>query len=344
MVVVAVHSNPVFAVSTTTTSSKNILTSSLSIEELRQAVILEGVPDALRCQIWKVLLRVPTVDAARYRTLVERGESPHYAQIRRDTSRTFREKGRFIVPEEKISRLLNALMHARTEPAASGTPISRVTYIQGLNVIAAVFLNVMPELDAFYCFEAFVKAHCAYYQRGSVGDALLVGCELVHKCLRDHDPELADRINAAKIPTQFVLSSVMTFSADSPPLREVVMMWDYMFATGTQLNVFLITARLMLARTMLLQTTTLPKMIGKDLPRISDANAVIALASQLYLNGSKKLIERCKRHARSSSAPVSPAVGAAPSPAAPSALSTSGSMPLPSAGPGGVPLAQPGKE
>jgi hypothetical protein len=151
-----------------------------------------------------------------------------------------------------------------------------------------------------FAVEAFVKAHCAYFQRGSVSDALFVGCELVHKCLRDHDPELCDRLVAAKLPVQFVLSSVMTFSADSPPLREVVSLWDYMFATGTHLNVFLITARLMLARATLLQPTNVTKMLGKDLPRVNDANAVIALATQLYLRSSRKLIDRCKRHATAS--------------------------------------------
>jgi cell cycle arrest protein BUB2 len=278
---------------------------SVSLGELRNAVIQEGVPDALRCQIWKILLRVTTVDAARYKALVARGEASHYAQIRRDTSRTFREKGRFLVPEEKISRLLNALMHAASDAATNVGPsnnaaLAKVTYIQGLNVVAAVFLHVMPELDAYFCCEAFVKAHCAYFQRGSVSDALFVGCELVHKCLRDHDPELCDRFVAAKMPVQFVLSSVMTFSADSPPLREVVSLWDYMFATGTHLNVFLITARLMLARATLLQPTNVTKMLGKDLPRVNDANAVIALATQLYLKSSRKLIDRCKRHATAS--------------------------------------------
>jgi cell cycle arrest protein BUB2 len=333
--------------STFVPTSKTILTS-VSLGDLRNAVIQEGVPDALRCQIWKILLRVPSVDAARYKALVARGAASHYAQIRRDTSRTFREKGRFLVPEEKISRLLNALMHAASDAAAASTTstttttaiattnnivnvnnaaLSKVTYIQGLNVVAAVFLHVMPELDAYFCCEAFVKAHCAYFQRGSVSDALFIGCELVHKCLRDHDPELSDRFVAAKIPVQFVLSSVMTFSADSPPLREVVLLWDYMFAAGTHLNVFLITARLMLARTTLLQPTNVTKMLGKDLPRVSDANAVIALATQLYLKSSRKLIDRCKRHASTSgsgSTPPTPtAIGATSSSSAATAAATS---------------------
>ncbi|CAJ0749883.1 19228_t:CDS:2, partial [Entrophospora sp. SA101] len=38
-----------------------------------------------------------------------------------------------------------------------------ITYVQGMNVLAAPFLFVMPELDAFYSFSAFIQHFCPLY-------------------------------------------------------------------------------------------------------------------------------------------------------------------------------------
>lgn len=37
------------------------------------------------------------------------------------------------------------------------------SYVQGMNVIAAPFLYVMPELDAFYTFSSFIQHACPLY-------------------------------------------------------------------------------------------------------------------------------------------------------------------------------------
>ena len=60
---------------------------------------------------------------------------------------------------------------------------SSIVYIQGMNVIAAVFLHVMPELDAFHCFETLITQHCpAYFYSSSVRDAINTGCEVRAAC------------------------------------------------------------------------------------------------------------------------------------------------------------------
>ncbi len=48
----------------------------------------------------------------------------------------------------------------RCFPAGQG-----IGYVQGLNIVAAVFLYVMPELDAFNCIREFVLRHCPLYYR-----------------------------------------------------------------------------------------------------------------------------------------------------------------------------------
>eukprot|EP01108_Squamamoeba_japonica_P003616 TRINITY_DN2901_c0_g1_i1.p1 TRINITY_DN2901_c0_g1~~TRINITY_DN2901_c0_g1_i1.p1 ORF type:complete len:135 (-),score=16.58 TRINITY_DN2901_c0_g1_i1:5-409(-) len=92
------------------------------------------------------------------------------------------------------------------------------------------------------------------------------------------------------------LSTVMTFSADSKPLAQVVHLWDYMLAAGVHVNTFCVTARLMLVRSDILNNHNLSKYLGKDLPPLSDAASIIALASQLYLKSSAEFISKCRKH------------------------------------------------
>jgi cell cycle arrest protein BUB2 len=42
----------------------------------------------------------------------------------------------------------------------SGSPLS---YVQGMNVVCAPFLYVMPEVDAFFAFSQFAKSNCPLY-------------------------------------------------------------------------------------------------------------------------------------------------------------------------------------
>lgn len=111
---------------------------------LRRLVLVEGIPPderdavaaggasldvgpgsamtdcSLRAQVWKILLRVPAVDVDQYAALVGKGafkgrDSEEYKQIRKDVGRTgFRKNPAFTkrVPDAKLSRVLNALLHS----------------------------------------------------------------------------------------------------------------------------------------------------------------------------------------------------------------------------------------
>ena len=69
---------------------------------------------SLRGRVWKVLLRVKTVDAEKYISFVEKGSASLYQKIRNDTFRTFKTNRNFTkkVPEEKLIRVLNAFLHS----------------------------------------------------------------------------------------------------------------------------------------------------------------------------------------------------------------------------------------
>lgn len=108
-----------------------------NLYELRKLVLVEGLPEetpeerdhadtvcSLRAKVWKILLRVKSLDAKKYVELVSRkafqGEkSETYQQIRKDVNRTHVKDDEFQrrVPKEKLSRVLNVLMHScRTFP------------------------------------------------------------------------------------------------------------------------------------------------------------------------------------------------------------------------------------
>ena len=116
-----------------------------------------GKPEAKICSISIILLilatpfRVNAVSAHRYETLLSKGEHETFGKkIRNDAFRTFQQDCVFAqrVPENKLIRVLNAFAHAQG---------NKFPYVQGLNALCGPLLYVMPELDAFYCFEQLGK-------------------------------------------------------------------------------------------------------------------------------------------------------------------------------------------
>eukprot|EP00003_Mantamonas_plastica_P025922 TRINITY_DN5168_c0_g2_i2.p3 TRINITY_DN5168_c0_g2~~TRINITY_DN5168_c0_g2_i2.p3 ORF type:complete len:106 (-),score=24.71 TRINITY_DN5168_c0_g2_i2:423-740(-) len=79
-------------------------------------------------------------------------------------------------------RLLTSALELSAEDGELG-------YVQGMNVLLAPFLYVMPEVDAFYAFERFVKMHLPRYVYPSL-DGAHDGARLLDEVLEIVDPEL----------------------------------------------------------------------------------------------------------------------------------------------------------
>jgi cell cycle arrest protein BUB2 len=62
--------------------------------------------------------------------------------------------------------------------------------------------------------------------------------------------------NQVKIVSNTFLKkkAIVTFSACTPPLSELLHLWDYMFAYGIHLNILFVIAQLALIRTELLHS------------------------------------------------------------------------------------------
>ena len=138
----------------------------------------------------------------------------------------------------------------------TATPDSTVGYVQGMNVLAAPFLYAArSEVQAFAAFNQLVTTACPAYVRGGSMDGVHRGLKLVDRILGIVDPKLSkhllDKNMSAAI---YGFASVLTLCACTPPLPEVLSLWDFLFAYGPHLNLLCIVAQLVLIRDQLLSS------------------------------------------------------------------------------------------
>lgn len=234
----------------------------------------------LRIYVWLVLLDAPIMRTDDYLALIHRGASPAYSKIRNDTFRTLTTDPLFRrrVSEASLIRVLNAIawkLHDANDdqrrPAsrssssfrsrgsltgsASGAGSDPGTYVQGMNVLAAPFLYAArSEAEAFVAFHSLVTRECPAYIRGAM-DGVHRGLALVDKVLAIVDPKLSMYLTAKGLSAEiYAFPSVLTLCACTPPLPEVLRLWDFLFAYGPHLNIICIVAQLTIMRGQILQS------------------------------------------------------------------------------------------
>ncbi|KAL3424808.1 mitotic check point protein [Phlyctema vagabunda] len=124
------------------------------------------------------------------------------------------------------------------------------TYVQGMNVLAAPFLYAArSEAEAFVAFHRFITTECPGYVRGAM-DGVHKGLALVDKVLAIVDPKLSLYLIGKGMNAElYAFPSVLTLCACTPPLPEVLRLWDFLFAYGAHLNILCIVAQLVILRT-----------------------------------------------------------------------------------------------
>lgn len=145
-----------------------------------------------------------------------------------------------------------------TDGGAGGSDVgdaSHVGYVQGMNVLAAPFLYAArSEVEGFAAFDRFITYECPGYVRGSM-DGVHKGLALVDQILNIVDPKLAAYLASKGMEARiYAFASVLTMCACTPPLPEVLQLWDFCFAYGPHLNLFCIVAQLVLIRDQLLSS------------------------------------------------------------------------------------------
>ena len=129
------------------------------------------------------------------------------------------------------------------------------TYVQGMNVLAAPFLYAArSEAEAFIGFHQLLTRELPGYIRGAM-DGVHKGLALVDKVLAIVDPKLSLYLLSKNLSAEiYAFPSVLTLCACTPPLPEVLRLWDFLFAYGPHLNILCIVAQLILIRTKIMES------------------------------------------------------------------------------------------
>lgn len=270
-----------------------------ALKELRSLILSEGIPtDAdghspLRIYVWCILLGVPPMRSNEYLALVRRGASAAYSKIRNDTFRTLATDPLFRrrVSEASLIRLLNAFAHSLKDTGVDAQ------YVQGMNVIAAPFLYAAKsETEAFALFSFFIKKECPSYVKPTM-EGVHRGLKLVDQCLETVDRELYLFLKEKYLSAElYAFPSVLTLSACTPPLPEVLILWDFLLAYGPHLNILCVVAQLLLMRKELLAAQS-PMKLLRTFPPLQ-SKKIIQIAVRLVKEIPQNLFDQLVTHAR----------------------------------------------
>jgi len=270
-----------------------------NVKKLRRLILIDGIPSntdpSLRYRIWKILLRVTDLPAKTFLEYVARGPCEVREKIRNDTFRTlatdrgFKER----VREDMLVRLLDAFVwrnHDRQESQQLG-----FTYVQGMNVLAAPFLYTMPsELEAFFCFAKFIEESCPLYVQPTL-EGVHRGLRLLDRCLKIVDPELFNYLRSKNLSAElYAFPSILTLCACTPPLDQVLQLWDFLLAFGVHLNVLCVIAQLLLIRDDVM-TSSSPMRLLRTFPPL-EALPVVGIAVTLVRDLPSELYDELVRH------------------------------------------------
>ncbi|WWD05640.1 hypothetical protein V865_003721 [Kwoniella europaea PYCC6329] len=284
-------------------SGRHRSTSEISdgLKRIRRIVLTEGIPEvpgkpSLRPKIWKLMLRVDNLNAEDYLRWVSMGPSSDSHKIKNDTFRTLATDTQFKgkVKEDMLIRLLEAFVWKITtsEMEDEGQPFK---YVQGMNVLSAPFLYAMPsQLEAFACFSTFIENGCPLYVQPSL-KGVHEGLKLLDKCLEIVDQELYDKLSSKNLKAEiYAFPSVMTLCACTPPLEEVLKLWDFLLAFGLHLNVLCVIAQLLLMRQELMDSPS-PMKILRTFPPL-DARPIIGITVALVKDIPEDLYRELVNH------------------------------------------------
>ncbi|GAC99297.1 hypothetical protein PHSY_006898 [Pseudozyma hubeiensis SY62] len=127
------------------------------------------------------------------------------------------------------------------------------------------------------------------YHRGNDDD------ELLDSCLEILDPPLYTHLRSKNLSAEiYAFPSVMTLCACTPPLPEVLQLWDFLLAFGVHYNVLCIVAQLHIIRQDLLDSQS-PMKLLRNLPPL-DARKIINVTVTLARDIPQDLFVQLVKH------------------------------------------------
>jgi len=166
-----------------------------------------------------------------------------------------------------------------------------------MNVLAAPFLYAArSESEAFALFDRLINLECPGYVRGSM-QGVHKGLSLVDQILSIVDPKLAAYLSSKGLEARiYAFPSVLTMCACTPPLPEVLQLWDFYFAFGPHMNLFCIVAQLVLIRDQIMNSPA-PNTILRSFPPLNAAR-IKAYAINFVRKIPADLYQEILRHAK----------------------------------------------
>ncbi|KAK9467822.1 rab-GTPase-TBC domain-containing protein [Lipomyces arxii] len=168
-------------------------------------------------------------------------------------------------------------------------------YVQGLNVLAAPFLYCCSsETQSFALFDRYVHLCCPLYVKPNL-DGVHLGLKLLDICLKIIDPTLFSYLKTKLLTAElYGFASVLTMSACTPPLSEVLILWDFLIAFGPHMNILAVAAQLLLMRDQLLSSAS-PMALLRSFPPLQ-AKKTITLAVSFVPKLPDELYDLLVRH------------------------------------------------
>lgn len=297
-------------------SPQPLLKSSLS--QLRHTILCEGLLEdcPYRCYVWSLLLRASPIETEWYGGVVSRGlinadtvgiDSKYINigdKIKNDVFRTFQNNKEFWnrVSENDFIRMLNVFAWCVIEEDVAqrfrnetSNNIILSPYVQGMNVLAAPLLYVCrSEPQAFALYYKLLMVHMPRYITPTL-DGAMDGVKLVELVLESVDKKLSESLaNSMASAKIYALPSILTLSACTPSLNEVLKLWDFLFSFGIHMNVILVVAQLILIRTEIINSKS-PISLLRQFPNL-EAGKIIKLSLSIARSIPNDLYELIVRH------------------------------------------------
>ncbi|KIV97254.1 hypothetical protein PV10_01025 [Exophiala mesophila] len=264
----------------------------------------EGMSD-YRIYLWLTLLNVPPLATQVYLDLVHRSKSPAYEKISNDVFRTLATDTLFKrrVTDASLTRLLNATAwrihdeQTANPPTPFAQKYTQSTYLQGVNVLSAPLLYASrSEAQAFALSNCLLSDHIPTYISPTMS-GVHRGVDLIDQILSHMNPKLSSFLLSKNLPARiYAFPSVLTLCACTPPLPEVLKLWDFLFAFGVHLNVICVVAQLLLLKDKLHDHPSPAKML-RSFPNL-DADQVIKMTVYIVKELPEQLYRDVVVHAR----------------------------------------------
>jgi cell cycle arrest protein BUB2 len=258
-----------------------------------------------RIYLWLTLLNIGPLSTDTYLALIHRGRSPAYEKISNDVFRTLATDTLFKrrVTDASLTRLLNATAWRIHDEQTSKPPsefaqkYSQSTYLQGVNVLSAPLLYASrSEAQAYAILTCLLTEHIPTYLSPTMS-GVHRGLDLIDKILAEISPALSSHLLNKGLPAKiYAFPSVMTLCACTPPLPEVLKLWDFLFAFGAHLNVICVVAQLLLLKDALLGEPSPAKML-RSFPNLN-AEKVISMTVLVVKQLSDELYRDVVVHGR----------------------------------------------